>query len=122
MPAIAEEDALEVMNLMDSLPGEARAKATEFLARYRHQQEHERGEPMFPTLVRREREQTEQFRSMFDDLKNVDKVAPAIRDMTPLAKDADALRARTANTMFLSRRSGRSQEEVIHNYPLFMRD
>lgn len=115
---ILEEDALKLSRSIDSLPESEKPWVNGVLDEYKAQQERA-GMPLYP---QQERKQAEQFRSLFTGgLKGVDSVAKGITQQLPYEKDADAFRARTANTAFLSKRTGIPAEEIAAAYE-FHRD
>ena len=121
MPKILENEALALAQGIESLPPDQQAQAADVLRRYREQQ-HDLGEPDWPSQERAAQESEGRFRALFDDLKNVDNQSPSFTQGLRFSTDPDADRARVAGTAFLSRVYGKQPEEVSRMFPLLRDD
>lgn len=119
---ISEARALEVTRVFDSLPPAEQQGARDFLKQYERQQTYELGEPLFPSLAAQERDEVNRFRGVFEDLRKVDEVFPAVAAVAPSLEKPDEARARSANVAFLARRYGKPEDEVNQGYSLYRRD
>jgi hypothetical protein len=68
---LSETDALTIRNTFDGLPDEAKPLASDWMRRYKDQQD-EFGLPLFPSEVEKQQADESAFVSMFDDVKQVD--------------------------------------------------
>lgn len=121
MPRILENEALALAQGIESLPPDQQAQAADVLRRYREQQ-HDLGEPDWPSQEQAAQESEGRFRALFDDLKNVDNQSPSFTQGLRFSTDPDADRARVAGTAFLSRVYQKQPEEVSRMFPLLRDD
>lgn len=120
---LSEADAITIRDTFDTLPDGAKPLASDWLKRYKDQQD-EFGLPLFPSDSAKAEEEQKAFFSMFDDLKSVD-AGNGIYDQAERLKagDGDRLRMREAGMRFLARQyAGVSPDIVRRDYPLYRDD
>jgi len=121
MPKILESEALALAQNIDTLSDAEKPLALDILKRYQEQQ-WDNGEPEWPTQARSQEEGDARFRSMFEDLKNVDKAAPSLADAIQYSDNPDADRARVASIAYLSRVYGKPADEIGSSLDLYRND
>ena len=121
MPKILESEALALAQNIDTLSDAEKPLALDILKRYQEQQ-WDNGEPEWPTQARSQEEGDARFRSMFEDLKNVDKAAPSLADALQYSDNPDADRARVASIAYLSRVYGKPADEIGSSLDLYRND
>lgn len=120
MPAISEQDALAVAAGLPHLKPEEQQEATRLLQRYQHQQEHERGEALFPSIEEQRKKDREAFYGIFADPKKVEFGNPLLSSALPYLRDQDTARKREASVRFLQDRYQRDEQEIRESLPLYM--
>jgi hypothetical protein len=120
MPAISEQDALAVAAGLPHLKPEEQQEATRLLQRYQHQQEHERGEALFPSIEEQRKKDREAFYGIFADPKKVKFGNPLLSSALPYIRDQDTARKREASVRFLQDRYQRDEQEIRESLPLYM--
>lgn len=121
MPKILESEALALAQNIDTLSDAEKPLALDILKRYQAQQ-WDNGEPEWPTQARAQKEGDARFRSMFEDLKNVDKAAPSLADALQYSDNPDADRARVASIAYLSRVNDKPADEIGSSLDLYRND
>lgn len=121
MPKILESEALTLAQNIDTLSDAEKPLALDILKRYQEQQ-WDNGEPEWPTQARSQEEGDARFRSMFEDLKNVDKAAPSLAVALQYSDNPDADRARVASIAYLSRVYGKPADEIGSSLDLYRND
>ena len=117
---LTEQQALDLTDGFDLITDQAqKQKATALLHEYRTSQE-ENGLPPFPSLLRDAEEESNNFRSMFTDLKSVDALHPQIVPVVNNSPDPEADRMRFANVKFISRYTGKPEDEALNGYDALM--
>lgn len=117
---LTEQQALDLTDGFDLITDEAqKQKATALLHEYRMSQE-ENGLPLFPSLLRDAEEESNKFRSMFTDLKSVDAQNPQMVSITQNSVDPEGDRMRFANVKFISRYTGKPEDEALNGYDSLM--